>query len=928
MKRNQGDAIALFLLVAWPLAFFWPAAFRQAVFSFGDISLFFYPTHLAYANALRALRLPLWEPKILAGFPLFAEGQIGALYPTHPFLYGLLPIDIATNYDILLHLVWVAVGTYLVVRIWKLQPPSALLTAFAFSTGGFFLPRLQHMSVLATASWLPWLIWAWEKYEHATDRREKWQWFALLALMTGIQLLGGHPQFAFSSALLLSLYAVVRWERGPRTRQPLFSPEGRRMAPVRIFFEYFDPTRLIPLVLFLGIGAAIAAMQLVPTFELASFTNRAGGLEARFFNAFSLRPIHFLMFFNPFLLGNPYPNVSVEVIGYVGLLTLLLAIAAPILRRDRRVVFFAVIAVVALFLGLGDQSLPYRALRHLPLFNYFRVPSRFLYWYTFAAAVLAGITLDHLLALAPRSASLTRGQKAVIAIFAVMVAILVGIVPAVPLAFWLSIWAWLPVILACTSAWIILGARRGLFTRTTLAAFVLGTIILDLGLFAAVYSQTYDSTSTVTDFYRRPESLSALKGLAPQEGRVLTSLWIYPWPRVMRESLYPNISLTYGVPSAIGYTPLIPQRTSEYLDGITAPMLNLMNVRYFLIPQLLPVDPETEGGDVWNKFTLDPVARDVAIPPTAATRLKVTSSTAQSVDWRPGQIVAQIYLSTQDGRLIQLPLRAGTDTAEWAYERTDVRKVIPYPMPTVASSFPALTAFPTEAHTGHTFLAQFDLAGSGPAPVITGLYVYPNVDEGLLHVEKMMLTTPEGQDVSIAHLVGRDDQTMVYRSNDVAVFENPDVLPRAFLIHEAHVADDESSANEIYRSDFQPRETLVLAGGQALQAGGTQRGDESVQMVEYQDERVVLDVRASAEGYVVLTDAWFPGWVARLDGVQVPIQRADLIFRAVRVSPGEHHIEMEYHPSSLYLGGAVSLIALIVVGGIGLGSRRFHRLDI
>ena len=44
------------------------------------------------------------------GFPLFAEGQIGALYPTHPFLYGLLPIDVATNYDILFSLAWIAVG--------------------------------------------------------------------------------------------------------------------------------------------------------------------------------------------------------------------------------------------------------------------------------------------------------------------------------------------------------------------------------------------------------------------------------------------------------------------------------------------------------------------------------------------------------------------------------------------------------------------------------------------------------------------------------------------------------------------------------------------------------------------------------------------------------------------------------------------------
>src|ERR671924_2356782 len=108
VARNKSDLFCIAALAAWPLIYFWQAALRQGVFIFGDILLFFYPTHLAYANALREGRLPLWEPRMLAGFPLFAEGQIGALYPTHPILYGLLPIDVATNYDILFNLAWVA----------------------------------------------------------------------------------------------------------------------------------------------------------------------------------------------------------------------------------------------------------------------------------------------------------------------------------------------------------------------------------------------------------------------------------------------------------------------------------------------------------------------------------------------------------------------------------------------------------------------------------------------------------------------------------------------------------------------------------------------------------------------------------------------------------------------------------------------------
>ncbi len=928
IERNKYDLLALFFLAGWPFVFFWQAALRLAVFSFGDILLFFFPTHLAYANALRAGRLPLWEPTMMAGFPLFAEGQIGALYPLHPLLYGLLPVDLATNYDILFHLAWVGVGTYLFARIIGLSRPAALLTAFTFGAGGFFYARLQHMSVLATASWLPWLLWVWEKHEREPVAHRRWRWLALFALFSGIQLLGGHPQFAFSSALIIVMYSLVRWPRSKGLAEESNRVERRLPRILRFLLEYFDPLRLVPLGFAYLVGIALAAVQLVPTFELAGLTSRAGGLDARFFNAFSLRPVHFLMLFDPFVLGNPMPLVSVEVIGYIGLLALLLAIGAILVRRDRRVVFFVFISLLALFLGVGDQNIVYRAMRYLPLFNYFRVPSRFLYWHSFAAAVLAGITFDYLLSRASEAPRLTRRVRALLLLMTLLAATIVGLVPVTPVDFWLSLWVWLPLVFSVVSITVIVGARRRLFSRTALAVVVLGVAVLDLALFATVYAKTYDSTTSVADFYRPPDSLSALKDISPGNGRVLTSLWAYPWQSAMRESLYPNTYMIYGIASGIGYTPLILERVSEYLEQITPQMANLLNVRYYLLPQLLPVDPKTEGDDVNNMFNLSPVNREVDIPPTPATRLRVISSSAQSTAWQRGQVIAQIYLSTETGAMLQLPLRAGIDTAEWAFERSDVRKVLPYPMPTVATTFPARSAFPTESHNGHTYLAEMSLTSGGPPPTITGIYVYPEVPEGLIHIDEMALVTPEGQSVSVAHLVGRDDQVLVYRSNQVAVFENPDALPRAFLVHSAHVADDQTAENEMFRSDFDPRANLILDQGQALKQGGAQQPGELVRISEYQPEHVSISVRASSDAYLLLADTWYPGWNARLDDKEVPIARGDLIFRAVRVPPGDHTIEFDYRPLSLYLGAAASLMGWLVLIGILAASRRASRVVI
>src|SRR5574341_2172097 len=793
---------------------------------------------------------------------------------------------------------------YLFVRTMKLQPASAFLAAMSFGTGGFFYTRLQHMSVLAVASWLPWLMWAWEKHEQEKDHRKRRRWFALLALFSGAQLLAGHPQFALLSALLLSMYAAVRWKRDEN-------------LPLKHnwFFELIDLPRLFPVILFFSIGAALAAVQLLPTFELASLSSRAAGLEPKFFNAFSLRAVHFLMLFDPFLLGNPYPLGSVEVIGYIGLLPLILALGAPFVRRDRRVAFFFLVAFVALFLGLGDQNIFYRGLRHLPLFNFFRFPSRFFFWYPFSFAILAAITFDVLMARA-RLTQFTRAQKAAMALFAILTGIVIGLVHILPLGVWLAAWGWLPWAFALITAWIVLGARRSLFTRTTFITLVLGLTVIDLALFASVYSRTYDAMTPVADFYRPPDSLAALKNLSPRDERILTSSWIYPVMSTMRESLYPNSSMIYGVPNAAGYTPLILGRTGRYVEKMSAPMMNLLSVRYYLIPQMLPVDSETEGDDLKNEYVRDPFREFVRIPPTAATNIKRSSSLAQSVDLRDGRVVAQIFLVTQDGGVMSVPLRAGLDTAEWAYERSDVRRAIQHSMPPIATTFPAVSAFPEETHPGHTFLAQFDLARDGQPPIITGAFVSPLIPPGLIHIEQFVFVTPEGREVSLAHLTGRDEQSLIYRTDFVAIYQNRDALPRAFLVHNAHIASDDAALMEMLRDDFKPLQTLILADGETIDAGRAQGADEFARIVQAQPERVVLNVRAMAEAYVLLADSWYPGWIARVDGVETPIQRADYIFRAVHVSPGAHQIEFEYRPSSLYLGAGISFIALTIVAAI------------
>ena len=191
------------LVASWPFVFYWRAALRQGMFYFGDIARFFYPTRVLYANALSAGRLPLWTPELLMGFPLFAEMQTGALYPPHLLLYRLLPIDLAINYDILLHLAWLGVGLYLFARARRISVTGSIIVSMAFAAGGFGTGRITHMSVLAAAAWLPWSLLLYEKWRQSPHLR---YWVALVIVFV-LQMVAGHPQFIFLNVLTFAAYA-------------------------------------------------------------------------------------------------------------------------------------------------------------------------------------------------------------------------------------------------------------------------------------------------------------------------------------------------------------------------------------------------------------------------------------------------------------------------------------------------------------------------------------------------------------------------------------------------------------------------------------------------------------------------------------------------------------------------------------------------
>jgi uncharacterized membrane protein YfhO len=125
------------------------------------------------------------------------------------------------------------------------------------------------------------------------------------------------------------------------------------------------------------------------------------------------------------------------------------------------------------------------------------------------------------------------------------------------------------------------------------------------------------------------------------------------------------------------------------------------------------------------------------------------------------------------------------------------------------------------------------------------------------------------------------------------------------------------------------RQEAILSGPlapdqeQALQDAGRLGGElPPVQISQYENDRIMLQVEAPTAAMLVMSDVYNPGWQVRVDGQPAELHRANVAFRGVYLPEGSHTVEMIYRPWEVRLGAALSLLGLALVGLVILFSRR------
>jgi len=158
---------------------------------------------------------------------------------------------------------------------------------------------------------------------------------------------------------------------------------------------------------------------------------------------------------------------------------------------------------------------------------------------------------------------------------------------------------------------------------------------------------------------------------------------------------------------------------------------------------------------------------------------------------------------------------------------------------------------------------------------------------------------------------------LVQENDEGRIYRNPDVLPRAWLVHAAEVIpDDDAQLTRLARADFDPAAVAILPS--SVPPVATPASPEPAPVIAYAPNRAEVRANVAAPAVLMLSDAYSDDWRVTVDGQPATLYRANYAFRGVWLPAGEHTVVFIYRPRTFLIGGAISLLTLLMLGAYGL----------
>jgi len=213
----------------------------------------------------------------------------------------------------------------------------------------------------------------------------------------------------------------------------------------------------------------------------------------------------------------------------------------------------------------------------------------------------------------------------------------------------------------------------------------------------------------------------------------------------------------------------------------------------------------------------------------------------------------------------------------------------------------------------------FKLISTGSSPDRTDLLNIMNV-KYIISIPKIVSKNFKLVHISYPIPLSENKKMGAEESLSIKIYENKNILPRVFLVPACKIIRKEREYKNIFQNKLFDPQVVVLLGknpkGFDCEAKNITklivRG--TVEITSYKSNTVDLTVNSKNRQLLFLSDSYYPGWKAYVDGEETEILRANYLFRAIVVTPGEHKVRFEYDPLSFKLGLAISMATILLCG--------------
>ena len=864
----------LLLLAAAPIAAYAPAWSGGRLLAPGDGAALHLPLRAEAWRAWSRGEVPSWNESSFSGTPLLAAYRPGVL---HPLAVALTPLAPFAAFQVLVLCSLALAGPLLFLYARRLgaDPVGALVAALGFALGPYLVAHLGDTAAVTAAPALPLVLLAAE----AHLARPRPATAAGVAVAGALLLLAGSPEAVGAASLLLAVRLVFAFVVCAR------APAG-------------GPSRGMRALATLGsvlAGILLAAPQLVPTL-IALREASPGSAGASGTGAVAL----------PGLTGLVVRYASHAPAALFALAGVPLFASVPALRPAAA---SAGLSLLLLVLRGGAEG-----------------PGAFAF--DFALALLGGLSLSVQWRerRAPRGQDLRR-----LTLFAALCA-------AAALSVATTVTGPLDAELAAPVGLLALGLVLYFTLAGSRRAVVAGVFLLPLA--AAFMMQPWGRRAwagapTPAELEHATPTREALD-LAMGERRAERTLSIaLSWPQARAKDLaWANLATFAGLRNVNGYDPMVPASRRAVLEGMevngsvprrlleTDPgRLELLGVRWVQVPTEALVVPDADGlGEPLDVVVDPPRPHLFPVPITLATEVRIVTFLTGATAVEQGTIVAECVVGLASGREIWHPIRAGIETAEWAWDRPDVRPVVRHGKASVYGSFPVRGGF-----LGHQYLGVLPLYGRFAVASLR-IRAWPGAPPlWLLRAGLRDAPTGRGFGLSVASAYVSDEVRLAPAAATplVSLFEVRRGVGPAWVVESLRRLPDAARLADVLRA---PTRLGVDARREALATEADARGvvlppgsrSSPADVARAVGGRLV--VRAAGPGLLVVGEGYDAGFSARVDGRPARVLRVNGDRMGVVLEGGTHRVVLTHHARGLVAGlvlaglGALGLAASAVAG--------------